>query len=149
MPDQRVTAAQRRAVAKRAQGCCEYCRSQAAFSTQALSVEHVVPRDKNGPTTLENLALACQGCNSHKHTRVEAQDLVNKELVSLFHPRTQRWRDHFAWDHGCLRIIGLTATGRATVRALRLNRENLVNLRRVLYALGEHPPLEPTDDGEL
>lgn len=146
MPDRRVTAAQRRAVAKRARGCCEYCRSQTSFSTQTLSVEHIVPRHKDGATTLDNLALACQGCNGYKHIRTEAQDPVNQELVSLFHPRNQRWRDHFAWDHDCLRIIGLTATGRATVRALRLNRDSLVNLRRVLYAIGEHPPLESLDD---
>lgn len=91
---------------------------------------------------MENLALACQGCNSYKHIRIEAQDPVNEELVPLFHPRNQRWSEHFAWDHGCLHIVGLTATGRATVKALRLNRDSLVNLRRVLYTLGEHPPLE-------
>jgi hypothetical protein len=39
-------------------------------------------------------------------------------------------------------IIGLTPTGRATIEALHLNRANVVNLRRVLYALGEHPPAE-------
>jgi hypothetical protein len=36
-------------------------------------------------------------------------------------------------------IIGRTATGRATVEALHLNRPELVNLRRVLRAAGEHP----------
>jgi hypothetical protein len=35
--------------------------------------------------------------------------------------------------------------GRATVEALRLNREGLVNLRRILYAAGEHPPAEPDE----
>jgi hypothetical protein len=39
-------------------------------------------------------------------------------------------------------IVGLTPTGRATIEALKLNREPLVNLRRLLYAAGEHPPLE-------
>jgi hypothetical protein len=28
------------------------------------------------------------------------------------------------------------------VEALQLNREGLVNMRRVLYAIGEHPPQE-------
>jgi hypothetical protein len=37
-------------------------------------------------------------------------------------------------------MIGLTATGSATIEALQLNRSGLVNLRRVLYAVGEHPP---------
>jgi len=40
-------------------------------------------------------------------------------------------------------IIGLTATGRATVAALHLNRPELLNLRHALYVIGLHPP-EPT-----
>jgi len=28
------------------------------------------------------------------------------------------------------------------IETLRLNREGLVNLRRILYAMGEHPPAE-------
>ncbi len=127
-------------MAKRALDCCEYCCSQARYSTQSFSVEHVWPRDKGGPTTLANLALACQGCNNHKHIKIEARDPINKELVPLFHPRRQRWNDHFAWDDSCTLVIGLTPTGRATVEALHLNREGLINLRRVLTAIGHHPP---------
>jgi hypothetical protein len=37
-------------------------------------------------------------------------------------------------------VIGLTPTGRATVNELNLNRSGLINLRRVLFACGEHPP---------
>jgi hypothetical protein len=62
--------------------------------------------------------------------------------VRLFHPRRDRWADHFAWTDDGTRILGLTPTGRATVEALRLNREPLVNLRRVLVQAGEHPPEE-------
>jgi hypothetical protein len=60
--------------------------------------------------------------------------------VELFHPRQQQWREHFAWDERFERILGLTASGRATVEALQLNRVELVNLRKLLYATGEHPP---------
>jgi hypothetical protein len=42
-------------------------------------------------------------------------------------------------------IIGLTATGRVTVDSLQLNRTELVNLRRLLYAAGEHPCPDPED----
>jgi hypothetical protein len=63
----------------------------------------------------------------------------------LFHPRKQRWQDHFTWDEHFEPIIGFTATGRATVEALQLNRPELVNLRRLLYAAGEHPMPE-TDE---
>lgn len=37
-------------------------------------------------------------------------------------------------------IVGRTATGRATVEELHLNRPELLNLRRVLKTVGEHPP---------
>jgi hypothetical protein len=40
-------------------------------------------------------------------------------------------------------ITGLTPVGRATIESLQLNREGLVNMRRVLHAVGEHPPQEP------
>ena len=91
---------------------------------------------------MANLALACQGCNNHKYTKTEASDPVSGAMAPLFHPRRQRWRDHFTWDNTYTVIIGLTPTGRATVETLQLNRAGLVNLRRVLYAMGEHPPEE-------
>ena len=65
MPEKRVTAEQKQAVLERARGCCEYCKSQARFATQSFSIEHIIPRQLGGETTLDNLALACQGCNNH------------------------------------------------------------------------------------
>jgi len=47
---------------------------------------------------------------------------------------------HFAWDDEYTKLTGLIPVGRATVEALRLNRNGLVNMRRVLYCVGEHPP---------
>lgn len=118
-----------------------YCRSQAKFATQSFSVEHIIPRYRNGETILENLALSCQGCNNHKHTKTEALDPITKQIVPLFHPRQQLWQDHFAWNEDYTQILGLTPTGRATIKELHLNRPGLVNLRRVTFASGEHPPV--------
>ena len=142
MSESRITARQRATIVERARGCCEYCRSQARFAIQPFSVEHIIPRDRGGQTILDNLALACQGCNNHKYTKIAGQDPVTGELVPLYHPRQQRWRDHFAWNDDFTLIIGMTPAGRATVEVLQLNRDGLVNLRRVLYAMGEHPPAE-------
>jgi len=142
MSEQWITARLKRAVADRAEGCCEYCLSQMRFAMQSFSIEHIVPRSRGGQTKLDNLALACQGCNNHKYTKIEGYDPVTGDLVPLYHPRQQRWRSHFAWNDEFTLIIGVTPTGRATVEALQLNREGLVNLRRILYAMGEHPPLE-------
>lgn len=140
MPEQRVTAALRQAVYARANGCCEYCRSQAQFATEPFAVEHIIPRYAEGKTVLENLALSCFGCNSHKHIKTSALDPQTGIDASLFHPRLQRWAEHFEWINDFTEIVGLTATGRATVVALHLNRVELINLRRVLHRVGEHPP---------
>jgi hypothetical protein len=142
MPEKHITSQLKNDVVERAKGCCEYCRSQARFAMQSFSVEHIVPRSRDGKTEIENLALACQGCNNHKYTKTEGRDPVSGDLVPLYHPRAQRWRDHFAWNEDCTLIIGLTPVGRATAEALCLNREGLINLRRVLYTMGTHPPAE-------
>ncbi|WP_322744466.1 MULTISPECIES: HNH endonuclease signature motif containing protein [unclassified Coleofasciculus] len=68
---------QKEAIARRAGGCCEYCRSQARFSPDPFSIEHIIPRSKNGTDEDDNLALACQGCNNRKYTHVEARDPVS------------------------------------------------------------------------
>lgn len=140
MPRERITAQQRRSVIERAQGCCEYCWCQVDFATQSFSVEHIVAVNHGGTNTLDNLALACQGCNNHKYTKREKPDPIDGTVVPLYHPRQQKWHDHFQWSEDFALIIGITATGRATVEALKMNRPGVVNLRRVLYAQGEHPP---------
>ncbi len=142
MPEKHVAAKQKRAVVRRARDCCEYRRSQARFATQSFSVEHIVPRSRDGETSLGNLALACEGCNSHKHTKVEGYDVITDELVPLYHSRQQNWGHHFRWNDDYTLIVGLPPTERTTVKALQLNRKGLINLRRVLYEVGEHPPLE-------
>ncbi len=143
MTRRRVTTRQKRIVRERAGGLCEYCRSQMIYSTHDFSVEHVVPVIRGGETKLDNLALACQGCNNCKYTKTKAPDPVTEKRVPLFHPRRDRWAQHFAWSGDSTRMVGLTPTGRATVDALQLNRANLVNFRGILYAAGRHPPAEP------
>ena len=144
MPDRRIPAALRQRVIERAGGCCEYCRSQSAYATQSFSVEHILALAKGGMTTLDNLALACQGCNNHKYDKMEARDPGSGGFVALYHPRRDPWDEHFAWSDDYSLIIGLTPIGRATVEALLLNRKGVMNLRRVLYAHGLHPPKAPT-----
>jgi hypothetical protein len=140
MSEPKLTAKQKEAIARRAGECCEYCRSQARFSPDPFSIEHIRPRSKGGTDEDDNLALACQGCNNRKYTHVEARDPVSGNLVSLYHPRRQRWADHFSWNENFTLVIGLTPTGRATVELLKLNREGVVNLRRVLCTIEQHPP---------
>ena len=67
-----VSKAKRREVFARARGCCEYCRSQDYYSTQAFSIEHIIPGSKGGSGELGNLALACQGATTTNPTRSRA-----------------------------------------------------------------------------
>jgi hypothetical protein len=53
----------------------------------------------------------------------------DEQRVPLYHPRRDRWFEHFAWHEDDTLVIGLTPTGRA-----------VVNLRRVLSLLDLHPP---------
>lgn len=73
---------------------------------------------------------------------MEGFDPITEQVAPLFNPRQQVWQDHFAWDDDYASIVELTPTGRATVKELKLNRDGLLNLRRVLFAMGEHPPLD-------
>jgi hypothetical protein len=146
MSEQRVTAQQKQIVIERSHGCCEYCRSQVRFATQSFSVEHIIPKSQGGTSNLDNLALSCQGCNNHKYDKIQGLDPISGEQVLLYHPRQENWSDHFTWSNDFTEIIGLTSTGRATIAVLQLNRVGLVNLRRVLYAAKEHPPIEKIGD---
>lgn len=136
----------RRRVEARAAWCCEYCRCQLRFSNQPFAIDHVLPVARGGETGLENLALACQGCNNHKYTKVAGRDPVSGVMSPLFNPRRDRWSHHFSWSADTTLVIGLSACGRATVEALHLNREGVVAFRRLLYEAGEHPPAEPLPD---
>jgi len=151
MYNEQVKTALKNKVVERAQGTCEYCQSQARFATQAFSMEHIIPQSKGGQTSLDNLALACQGCNNHKYNKTEAADPITGEFAPLYHPRQQKWSEHFSWNEDFTLIIGITTIGRVTVDALRVNREGLVNLRRVLYMVSEHPPSNsmPSSTGNI
>jgi 5-methylcytosine-specific restriction endonuclease McrA len=83
-PDRSVL---RRDVEERAKGRCEYCQSPAMYSTQTFSLEHIIPRSQGGNTSLDNLALARQGCTNHKYNKTKASDPATRQLVELFHPR--------------------------------------------------------------
>ena len=76
----------------------------------------------------ENLWLACRLCNGYKGVQTEATDKQTKEAAQIFNPRRQNWNEHFEWDNEV--IIGKTPTGRATVKALKLNNEIILPIRK-------------------
>lgn len=138
MPD--IPVSMRRLVKERARGYCEYCRSPERFSLSTFNVEHIQPASQDGPTTADNLAFACPGCNSFKSDKTESMDPLTGAAERLFNPRVDIWSDHFTWKEFFSMVVGTTAIGRSTILALQLNRIGVVNLRRALFVLELHPP---------
>jgi HNH endonuclease len=134
-----VSASTRSKVEERAKKLCEYCQSPLEFSSDPFSIEHIFPITKGGTDDLENLALACQGCNGHKYSKTEGFDLISQTIVKFYNPRKDIWSEHFAWNEEFTEVIGLTAKGRVTIKTLKLNRPRVINLRRILVLAGEHP----------
>ncbi len=121
---------------------CGYCLSAEAIVGMPMEFDHLIPEALGGLTVEDNLWLACSLCNDHKNDRIAALDPITGELVRLFNPRQQVWKEHFSWSQEGDQIIGLTPSGRATVVALNLNRPILVLARRAWVSVGWHPPLD-------
>ena len=100
---------------------CGYCLSPQRLVMARLKIDHIILRSRGGTDDESNLWLSCPLCNRHKSDRISACDPETLAEVALFHPRLQRWSDHFRWSDDGLSILGLTPTGRATVAALRLD----------------------------
>jgi len=130
----------RQLVAERARRCCEYCRSQEAFSPDRFQIDHVIPGSKGGTDDAGNLAWSCGGCNNAKSDHLRAVDPESGASSPLFNPRADVWMEHFRWSDDRLRIEGVSPVGKATVVALSLNRPNLIRLREVLRDAAAHPP---------
>ena len=86
------------------------------------------------------MCLACELCNQYKWTKTEALDPESETIVSLFNPHLQKWQEHFPWNSEGTEIIRLTACGRATVFALKLNNSLALTVRRNWVKAGWHPP---------
>lgn len=89
---------------------------------------------------MDNLAIACFGCNLYKQDKISAYDAITEQEVRLYNPRTDNWNTHFSWNDDFIEVIGITAIGRVTVKQLKLNRIGLMNIRKLLVMYGEHPP---------
>ena len=121
---------------------CEYCKSLRKYSPQPFVIDHIYPKAEGGKTIFDNLAFSCGGCNGHKYTKTHAIDPISGKLIPLFHPRKEAWKDHFHWSIDLTCMVGLSATGRATIVTLKLNRLELINLREITLLTGDHPPAE-------
>ncbi len=124
-------------IRQRARHRCEYCHFPETFAEVPFHLDHVIAQQHGGPTHLDNLALACAFCNRFKGPNLSGIDPQTKRIESLFHPRRDRWEDHFSWNGSVL--IGRTASARATIQTLRLNRTDAIAVRDLLMREGVYP----------
>ena len=84
------------------QGKCIFCNKKLYIDSDGglldnATVEHITPRSKGGTEDLENLAIACRGCNVEKgirHDVKKADKIRSAEVVDrLKQKRLNRWRD--------------------------------------------------------
>jgi 5-methylcytosine-specific restriction endonuclease McrA len=88
---------------ERDKNTCQYCGK--VFDRRDLNLDHVIPRDKGGATTWENIVCSCIPCNTRKGNRLPHQ--VNMHLIKK--PVRPKWRPfvhitfdsqvHHSWRH--------------------------------------------------
>lgn len=135
-----VSPKKKRFVLERSDRKCEYCLCLIDFIPDPYTIEHIISLGQGGTNDIDNLAIACFGCNLYKQDKITAIDPLTDTKVSLYNPRIDKWKTHFSWNEDFTEIIGLTPIGRASVIQLKLNRTGLINIRKLLIMYGEHPP---------
>lgn len=65
---------------------CQYC--GARLRERELTIEHVLPRSRGGPTTWENCVAACEDCNARKADRTPKEAGMKLNTV----PTKPEWR---------------------------------------------------------
>ena len=79
---------------ERDKNMCQYCGN--VFDKRDLNLDHVLPRDKGGATTWENIVCSCIPCNTRKGNRLAHQ--VGMQLIKK--PARPKWRPfvHITFD---------------------------------------------------
>ena len=65
---------------------CQYCNE--IFQAKHLNLDHVIPRDRGGKTSWENVVTSCIRCNSRKGNRLPHE----AGMLLVRRPQKPRWR---------------------------------------------------------
>lgn len=79
---------------ERDKNTCQYCGE--VFERKDLNLDHVIPRDRGGPTTWENIVCSCVRCNTRKANRTPREAGV--QLIRK--PRRPKWRPFVQFSFG-------------------------------------------------
>lgn len=121
-------------VRERARHCCEYCGYPEALAFYSHHVDHIISEKHGGDTYDGNLALACRACNLNKGSDVAALISGDRDPIRLYHPRLDRWQDHFTLVDNS--IQPLTKVGYGTTLLLQFNHLDRVLERQLLLRRG-------------
>jgi hypothetical protein len=118
----------RQFVRERAGRRCEYGQiPETAAPAASFHVEHILAKQHGGVDAPTNRCWSCHRCNLRKGPNLSGRDPLTGRVVRLFSPRRQRWDRHFEWLGAIL--VGLTASGRATIAVLDMNHPQRIQLR--------------------
>ncbi len=131
-----ISATLRKLVVERAAYLCEYCLIADADTFLGCEVDHIISLKHGGSTETNNLAYACAYCNRYKGSDI-ASLTKSGELIRLYNPRTDRWKDHFWLE--TYQILPVSQIGEVTVKVLRLNRPERILEREALHTAGRFP----------
>lgn len=127
-----ISSSLRQQVYDRAAGCCEYCLIPETAVLVTHEIDHIISKKHGGSNELDNLALSCTLCNKYKGSDLTSIDPETGEIAPLYHPRRNNWPDHFQLHEA--QLVGLTPTGRVTIRLLQLNHPDRIDERQLLIA---------------
>jgi 5-methylcytosine-specific restriction endonuclease McrA len=82
-PHRQRLAFNRKNVFRRDDHTCQYCGTR----SHDLTLDHVVPRSRGGPTSWENVVACCRRCNASKRDRTPAE----AEMRLRREPHTPNW----------------------------------------------------------
>ncbi|MEH2397066.1 HNH endonuclease signature motif containing protein [Nostoc sp.] len=127
------------AIAQPANHRCEYCQAPELIFNFPFEVEHIIPLSRQGENDEANLALACRSCNLRKGTRISGIVPASNTEVTFFHPRQDKWSEHFQVDTQSGKIIGITSSGKVTIEYLEMNSTSQVAARQLWIRLSLFP----------
>ena len=88
---------------ERDKNTCQYCGQ--VYERSELNLDHVIPRDRGGATSWENIVCSCIGCNTRKANRTPQE--AGMRLIRK--PKRPKWRPflqinvgmpyHESWKH--------------------------------------------------
>ena len=90
-------------VFERDNNTCQYC--GVLFSRDSLNLDHIMPRDRGGQTTWENIVCSCIPCNTRKGNRLPHE----AGMALIRKPKRPKWQPfihislttqpHESWKH--------------------------------------------------